>query len=139
MGHVKIYLCTKFDEKFMKGVKNLQIWPLTPPHPNWRNFVIREIGHVNIYLCTKFEVSSLTRSKFREDPINSAHGPPPRPLLEYFLIHKMGLANIYPCTKFEVSSFIRYKFMDFVMIHIQQTRLTVGVARSAVAMLASRK
>jgi len=66
MGHVKIYLCTKFDvssysgSKFMKGgPKFTNLAPELPPYPTWRNFVIREMmGHVNIYPCTKYEVSA---------------------------------------------------------------------------------
>jgi len=96
----------------------LQIWPCTPTTPHLGEFFIREMGHVNIYPCTKLEVSSFTRSQFKEDPNIYKFGPwtPPRPLLGYFLIHKMGLAKVYPYTKFEVSNFTCSKFTEGLKI-----------------------
>jgi len=143
MGHVKIYLCTKFDvfsytrSKFMKGgPKFTNLAPEPPPHPTWGNFVIHEMWHVNIYPWTKFEVSSFTRSQFREDPKIYKFGPwtPRRPLLGYFWsirwdLPSIGVQNLkfltLPVTNLWISlSYIGYS---------AQTRLTVGMARSGYA------
>jgi len=78
---VKICMCTKFDSytrsNFIKGCPNLQIWPWTPPHPTWGNFVIYEMGHVRV---PNFEVSSFTNlwkgvQNLQFLPLNSQHTP----------------------------------------------------------------
>jgi len=72
MGHIKVYLRTKFEvyrctrSKFMKGPgpKFTNFASEHPTRPPLGDFVICEIGHVKIYLCTKFDVSNYTRSIF---------------------------------------------------------------------------
>jgi len=74
------------------------------------------MGRAKIYLYTKFEVSSFTRSIFRDGVPkfkNLAMDPYHAPMGVFFN-REMGLSKIYPYTKLEVSSFTRSVFMEGV-------------------------
>ena len=70
-------------------------------------FFIREMGLAKIYPNTKFEVSSFTRSKFREGSQNLKKMTLDLTTVNMgvFYNREMGRAKIYLYTKFEVSSF----------------------------------
>jgi len=76
-------LCTKFAVssftlyKIKEGSKNLKIRPKIPTTPLLGYFVIHEMENSKIYPYTKFEVSSYTRSKFREFKILAPRRPWP--------------------------------------------------------------